>query len=123
MLSGQGRFGRLIFIQDRQDYHSVVDCGGLDDSIARLLACEEPLPFEMVALHDSFGENVTSDQLREKYKFNEAAIVAAVEAMMKRRKQTGLAVSLNNQKPSLLNRQRGLLVAAALGRCVGGAAI
>ena len=86
LLSGQGRFGRLIFIQDRQDYHSVVDCGGLDDSIARLLACEEPLPLEMVAVDDSFGEIVTSDQLMEKYKFNEVAIVAAVEAVMKRRK-------------------------------------
>ena len=77
-MSGQGRFGRLIFIQDRQDYHSVVDCGGLDDSIARLLACEEPLPLEMVAIDDSFGEIVTSDQLMKKYKLNEATIVAAV---------------------------------------------
>ena len=113
LLQGQGRFGRLIFIQDRQDYHSVVDCGGLDDSIARLLACEEPLPLEIVAV----------DQLMEEYKLNEAAIVAAVEAVMKYRKQTGLAVSLNNQKPPPLNRQRGLLVAAALGRCAVGVAI
>ena len=86
LLSGQGRFGRLIFIQDRQDYHSVVDCGGLDDSIAQLLAYEEPLPLGIVVVDDSFGEIVTSDQLMEKYKFNEVAIVAAVEAVMKRRK-------------------------------------
>ena len=30
--------------------------GDLDDSIAQLLACEEPLPLEMVAVNDSFGE-------------------------------------------------------------------
>ena len=86
LLQGQGRFGRLIFIQDRQDYHSVVDCGSLDDSIARLLACEESLPLEMVAVHGSFGKIVTPDQLMEKYKFNEVATMAAVEAVMKRRK-------------------------------------
>ncbi|MBF9141185.1 transketolase family protein [Hymenobacter properus] len=60
--------------------------GGLGDSIAQLLAREEPLPLEMVAVHDSFGESGTPDQLMEKYKLNEAAIVAAVEAVMKRKK-------------------------------------
>ncbi|MCC3152045.1 transketolase C-terminal domain-containing protein [Hymenobacter sp. BT770] len=60
--------------------------GGLGDSIAQLLAREEPLPLEMVAVNDSFGESATPDQLMEKYKLNEAAIVAAVEAVMKRRK-------------------------------------
>ena len=60
--------------------------GGLGDSIAQLLAREEPLPLEMVAVDDSFGESATPDQLMEKYKLNEAAIVAAVEAVMKRRK-------------------------------------
>ncbi|HEX8330578.1 MAG TPA: transketolase C-terminal domain-containing protein [Hymenobacter sp.] len=60
--------------------------GGLGDSIAQLLAREEPLPLEMVAVNDSFGESATPDQLMEKYKLNEAAIVAAVEAVMKRKK-------------------------------------
>ena len=60
--------------------------GGLGDSIAQLLAREEPLPLEMVAVNDSFGESATPDQLMEKYKLNEAAIVAAVEAVIKRRK-------------------------------------
>ena len=60
--------------------------GGLGDSIAQLLVREEPLPLEMVAVNDSFGESATPDQLMEKYKLNEAAIVAAVEAVMKRRK-------------------------------------
>ena len=60
--------------------------GGLGDSIAQLLAREEPLPLEMVAVNDSFGESATPDQLMEKYKLNEAAIVAAVEAVLKRKK-------------------------------------
>ena len=60
--------------------------GGLGDSIAQLLVREEPLPLEMVAVNDSFGESATPDQLMEKYKLNEAAIVAAVEAVLKRKK-------------------------------------
>ena len=60
--------------------------GGLGDSIAQLLAREEPLPLEMVAVHDSFGESGTPDQLMEKYGLTDAAIVAAVEAVMKRKK-------------------------------------
>ena len=60
--------------------------GGLGDSIDQLLAREEPLPLKMVAVSDSFGESPTPKQLIEKYKLNEAAIVSAVEAVLKRRK-------------------------------------
>ncbi|MBT9395561.1 transketolase family protein [Hymenobacter sp. NST-14] len=59
--------------------------GGLGDSIAQLLAREEPLPLEMVAVNDSFGESGTPDQLMEKYGLNEAAIVRAVEKVMARK--------------------------------------
>ncbi|MDQ2792818.1 MAG: transketolase family protein, partial [Bacteroidota bacterium] len=58
----------------------------LGDSIAQLLAREEPLPLEMVAVHDSFGESGTPDQLMEKYHLMEGDIVIAVEAVMKRKK-------------------------------------
>ena len=60
--------------------------GGLGDSIAQLLAREEPLPLEMVGVDDSFGESGTPEQLMEKYKLNETAIVAAVVAVLARRK-------------------------------------
>jgi len=39
-----------------------------------------------VAVHDSFGESGTPDQLMEKYGLTDAAVVAAVDAVMKRRK-------------------------------------
>lgn len=61
--------------------------GGLGDSIAQLLSREEPLPLEMVGVNDSFGESGTPDQLMEKYKLNEAAIVAAVEKVMARKQK------------------------------------
>ncbi|GGF21117.1 transketolase family protein [Hymenobacter cavernae] len=61
--------------------------GGLGDSIAQLLAREEPLPLEMVGVNDSFGESGTPEQLMEKYKLNEAAIVAAVEKVLARKQK------------------------------------
>ena len=43
---------------------------GLGDSTAQLLAREKPLPSEVVAVSDSFGESATPDQLMEKHKLN-----------------------------------------------------
>ena len=60
--------------------------GGLGDSIAQLLAREEPLPLEMVGVNDSFGESATPDQLMAKYGLLETDIVAAVARVMARRK-------------------------------------
>ena len=44
------------------------------------------MPLEMVAVHGGFGESGTPDQLMEKCQLTEAAIVAAVGAVMQRRK-------------------------------------
>jgi transketolase len=59
--------------------------GGLGDSIAQLLARIMPLPLEMVGVNDSFGESGTPEQLMEKYKLNEGAIVEAVQKVMARK--------------------------------------
>ena len=56
--------------------------GGLGDSIAQLLALKMPLPMEMVAVNDSFGESGTPEQLMEKYGLTTEAIVnAAIKAI------------------------------------------
>jgi transketolase len=59
--------------------------GGLGDSIAQVLARKMPLPLEMVGVNDSFGESGTPEQLMEKYRLNEGAIVEAVEKVMARK--------------------------------------
>lgn len=59
--------------------------GGLGDSIAQLLAMENPTPLEMVAVNDKFGESGTPAQLMEKYELNAAAVVKAVKAVIKRK--------------------------------------
>jgi transketolase len=60
--------------------------GGLGDSIAQLLARHEPLPLEMVAVNDSFGESGTPDQLMQKYGLTEMDVVRAVNDVLKRKK-------------------------------------
>lgn len=59
--------------------------GGLGESVARTLALNNPAPQEFVAVNDSFGESGTPDQLMEKYKLNDTAIVEAVEKVIKRK--------------------------------------
>jgi transketolase len=59
--------------------------GGLGESISRVLALNHPAPQEFVAVQDSFGESGTPEQLMEKYKLNNQAIVAAVERVLTRK--------------------------------------
>lgn len=59
--------------------------GGLGDSICQLLARKLPTPVEMVAVNDSFGESGTPDDLMKKYGLESVNIVAAVQAVLKRK--------------------------------------
>ena len=60
--------------------------GGLGDSIAQVLALNSPLPMEMVAVNDSFGESGTPAELMTKYGIDTADVVAAVTRVLKRKK-------------------------------------
>jgi transketolase len=59
--------------------------GGLGESVSRVLALNNPKPQEFVAVKDSFGESGTPEQLMEKYKLNNQAIVEAAEKVIKRK--------------------------------------
>ena len=59
--------------------------GGLGESVARVLAQHNPTPQEFIATNDTFGESGTPAQLMEKYGLNDAAIVKAVEKVLKRK--------------------------------------
>jgi transketolase len=59
--------------------------GGLGESVARVLALNNPTPQEFVAVQDSFGESGTPEQLMEKYKLNNQAIFAAAEKVIARK--------------------------------------
>src|ERR1039458_3913631 len=59
--------------------------GGLGDSIAQLLSKEFPVPIEMVAVNDSFGESGTPSELMTKYGIDTPNVVSAVENVLKRK--------------------------------------
>lgn len=60
--------------------------GGLGESVARVLSLNHPAPQEYVAVNDSFGESGTPEQLMEKYGLNSAAIIAAAEKVIARKR-------------------------------------
>ena len=59
--------------------------GGMGDSIAQLLSRKLPTPVEMVAVHDTFGESGTPEQLMTKYGLDIPNIVDAVLQVIKRK--------------------------------------
>ncbi len=59
--------------------------GGLGDSIAQLLVENKPYPQEYVAVHDSFGESGTPDELMNKYGLGVNDIVNAVNKVLTRK--------------------------------------
>ncbi|MEQ9117141.1 transketolase family protein [Fulvivirga sp.] len=59
--------------------------GGLGDSIAQTLSRNLPLPLEMVAVNDSFGESGTPEELLPKYGLGPNDIVNAVLKVMARK--------------------------------------
>ena len=60
--------------------------GGLGDSIAQLLARKLPSPQEYVAVNDSFGESGKPADLLDKYGLGIKDVIAAVKAVLKRKK-------------------------------------
>ena len=59
--------------------------GGLGDSIAQVLALHDPIPMEMVAVNDVFGQSGTPDELLKAYHLDTPDIVAAVKNVIKRK--------------------------------------
>lgn len=59
--------------------------GGLGDSICQLLARHIPLPVEMVAVNDSFGESGKPEELLVKYGLGVKDVIAAAKRAMARK--------------------------------------
>ena len=79
ILKSIGKTGCVVTAEE----HNIL--GGLGESVARTLSLNNPTPQEFVAVQDSFGESGTPEQLMDKYKLNNQAIVAAVERVIKRK--------------------------------------
>lgn len=61
--------------------------GGLGDLIAGVLSRHYPVPMEMVAVNDSFGESAKPEELLIKYGIDSPHIVLAVQKAIKRKKE------------------------------------
>jgi transketolase len=59
--------------------------GGLGDSIAQLLVRKFPVPVEMIAVNDEFGESGKPEELLVKYGLDTPNIVEAVKKVLLRR--------------------------------------
>jgi transketolase len=59
--------------------------GGLGDSIAQLLSRKNPLPIEMVAVDNTFGESGKPTELLKKYNIDLPDIVNAAERVIERK--------------------------------------
>lgn len=60
--------------------------GGLGDSIAQTLVHKMPVPMEMVAVNDTFGESGTPAELMTKYGIDTPNVVEAVKRVIARKK-------------------------------------
>jgi transketolase len=61
--------------------------GGLGDSIAQLLVREYPVPMEMVAVDDHFGESGKPEELLKKYGLDSENIVQSVVKVISRKRR------------------------------------
>lgn len=59
--------------------------GGLGSAVAECLALHAPVPMEMVAVNDSFGESGQPQELMDKYQLNAAAIAAKAKAVLQKK--------------------------------------
>jgi transketolase len=59
--------------------------GGLGDSVAQLLSRNLPVPLEMVAVDDEFGQSGTPDELLAKYHLDTPDIINAVRKVITRK--------------------------------------
>lgn len=65
--------------------HQIV--GGMGSAVAEILALHQPVPIEMVGMHDSFGESGQPRELLEKYHMTSQDIFQAVMKVMKRKQR------------------------------------
>jgi len=81
-----------VILESVQKTRCAVTCeeyqinGGLGDSVAQVLSRHLPMPLEMVAVQDSFGESGTPTALLKKYGLGPDNIIGAVKKAIQRKK-------------------------------------
>lgn len=71
--------GCVVTAEEHQVY------GGMGSAVAECLVKNCPVPVEMVAVQDSFGESGKPQELMDKYGLNQATVEAKIKAVLKRK--------------------------------------
>ena len=79
ILKSVEKTGCLVSAEEHNFY------GGLGESIARVLALNNPVPQEFVATNDTFGESGTPAQLMKKYGLDSDTIIKKVQKVISRK--------------------------------------
>jgi transketolase len=79
VLASVTKTGCAVTAEEHQRY------GGLGGAISEVLVQHEPVPMEMVAVNDTFGESGTPEALMAKYGLESSDIVRAVQRVLTRR--------------------------------------
>ena len=85
IIQAAGQTGAIVTAEDHQVN------GGLGSAVAEVLSTNLPVPLEMVAVMDTFGESGTPQQLQEKYNLTDKSIAEAVRKVIKRKHLRGQA--------------------------------
>ena len=80
ILDSAAKTGCVVTAEEHQIH------GGLGDAISQLLCTHNPMPLELVAVQDTFGESGTPDQLMEKYGLKAVNIVEATLKVLARKR-------------------------------------
>ncbi len=78
VLEATRRAGRVVTVEE----HQIL--GGVGGTIAEILAQNTPLPVEMVAVHDQFGQSGTAEELLDNYGLNIEGIMLACKRVLSR---------------------------------------
>lgn len=71
--------GAIVTAEEHQIY------GGMGSAVAECLALNDPVPMEMVAVNDSFGQSGGPQELMDRYGLNTAQITAKIMDVLKRK--------------------------------------
>ena len=74
------RTGAIVTCEEHQIY------GGLGSVVSEVVAQEFPVPMEFIAIHDTYAESGTGEELLDRYGLTAPHIVKAIEQVLKRKK-------------------------------------
>ena len=71
--------GAIVTVEEHQMY------GGLGSAVTEVLGKRHPVPLEMIAARDTFGESGEPEELLRKYQLKDTDIVNAAKTALKRK--------------------------------------